>query len=110
MFLKNTTLAAASSPAAAGQAVAIVAAGINMDPAFMYSSDCNAHLTVRIRDALSTVDGADVFHDLTVALPLGISDSDTKAQASKHIFRKDRLPYRDSHTQHLHLWFQSILV
>ena len=73
---KQPTLAAASSPAAASQALAIVAAGINMDPAFMYSSDCNAQLTVRIRDALSTVDGADVFHDINVALPLGISDSD----------------------------------
>ena len=67
---KNPTLAAASSPVpAAGQAVA-------MDAAFVYNSDCNAHLTVRIKDALSTVDGADVFHDLTAALPLGISDSD----------------------------------
>ena len=50
---------------AAGQAVA-------MDLALVYSSDCNAHLTVRINDALSTVEGADVFHDLTDALPLGI--------------------------------------
>ena len=70
---KNPTLAAASSPVpAAGQAVA-------MDAAFVYSSDCNAHLTVRIKDALSTVDGADVFHDLTAALPLGISDSGVQA-------------------------------
>jgi hypothetical protein len=50
-----------------------------MDAAFVYSSDCNAHLTVRIKDALSTVDGADVFHDLTAALPLGISDSGVQA-------------------------------
>ena len=50
-----------------------------MDPAFMYNSDCNAHLTVRNKDALSTVDGADVFHDLTAALPLGISDSGVQA-------------------------------
>jgi len=50
-----------------------------MDVAFVYSSDCNAHLTVRIKDALSTVDGADVFHDLTAALPLGISDSGVQA-------------------------------
>jgi len=70
---KNPTLAAASSPVpAAGQAVA-------KDAAFVYSSYCNAHLTVRIKDALSTVDGADVFHDLTVALPLGISDSGVQA-------------------------------
>ena len=35
----------------AGQALAIVAPGIHMDPAFMYSSDCNAnaHLAVRIQ-------------------------------------------------------------
>jgi len=32
---KHPTLAAASSPAAASQALAIVAAGINMDLAFM---------------------------------------------------------------------------
>ena len=72
---RKPTLAAASSPAA-GQAVA-------MDPAFMYSSDCNAHLTVRIKDALSTVDGADVFHDLTVALPLGIPDSGVQPPFAK---------------------------
>ena len=96
---KNPTSAAASSPVpAAGQAVA-------MDVAFVYSSDCNAHLTVRIKDALSTVDGADVFHDLTAALPLGISDSGVQAP-----FCKYRLPYRDSHAQHLHLWLQSTLV
>ena len=67
MSPNKPTLAAASSPAAASQALAIVAAGINMDPDFMYSSDCNAHLTVRIRDALSTVDGADVLHDINAA-------------------------------------------
>jgi hypothetical protein len=101
---KNPTLAAASSPVpAAGQAVA-------MDPAFVYSSDCNAHLTVRIKDALSTVDGADVFHDLTAALPLGISDSDNGSGVQAPFEKKDRLPYRDSHTQHLHLLFQYILV
>ena len=76
-----------------------------MDPAFVHSSDCNAHLTVRIKDALSTVDGADVFHDHTAALPLGISDSGVQAP-----FEKYRLPYRGSQAQHLHLWLQSILA
>jgi hypothetical protein len=92
------TLAAASSPVpAAGQAVA-------MDAAFVYSSACNASLTVRIKDALSTVDGADVFHDRTVALPLGISDSGVQAPFEKTAY------HTEIRTQHLHLWFQSILV
>ena len=66
-----------SSPGAVGHAAAGAPAGIDMDPAFMYSSDCNAHLTVRIRDAQNTLDGTDLFRDINAALPLGISsDSD----------------------------------
>jgi hypothetical protein len=55
---------------------------VDMDKGFVFSSDCNAQLAVRIRDALNTLAGADVFHDITDALPLNItSDADSGVQA-----------------------------
>ena len=56
-----------------------------MDQTFAFSSDCNANLSIRIRDALNTIAGADVFHEIQSALPLGFtstdSDSGTGVQA-----------------------------
>jgi hypothetical protein len=51
----------------------------------MFSSDCNANLSICIRDALNTIAGADVLHEIQSALPLGFtstdSDSSTGVQA-----------------------------
>ena len=50
-----------------------------MDQTFAFSSDCNANLSIRIRDALNTIAGADVFHEIQSALPLGFTSTDSDA-------------------------------
>ena len=49
---------------------------------FQPNSECNAQLAVRIRDALSTITGKDLFFDIVHALPLDITgDLDSGVQA-----------------------------
>ena len=70
-----------ASPASAHNLGTAVNGGV--EHAFMFSSDCNANLSICIRDALNTIASADVFREIQSALPLG-SNSDSDSGSGVH--------------------------